>query len=118
MEVEISSSPNASESTVTPSVKSPSTDRKISTEGLRERKPWRISAPRRPALEGDQPARPDLDEQDHQQDHVGLRRQRVGGVEPFDPLLEEADQRGARQRAPDIADAAHHNGHEALHDVI
>ena len=43
---------------------------------------------------------------DDEENHVGLRRQGVGRVDPFDPFLQEADQGGARERAPDIADAA------------
>jgi hypothetical protein len=41
------------------------------------------------ALEGDDALGAELDEQDDEEDHVGLRGQRVGGVQPLDALLQE-----------------------------
>ena len=48
------------------------------------------------------PAWPELDEEDHEEDHVGLRSQSVRGVHPLDPLLQEANQRSARPSVPKI----------------
>ena len=76
------------------------------------------SIPCRAALEGNDAPWPELNEDDDKDDHIGLRRQRVRGVQELDPLLEPTDHRRPRQRAPDIADAAHNDGHEALNDIV
>src|SRR6056297_4230868 len=95
IEVDTMPTPKASDMTVMESVKAARAPMKIRTEGLRARKDLLISHLRRAALEGDDALWPELDEQDHEQDHVGLGRQGVGRVQPFDPFLEKADHPGA-----------------------
>src|SRR5579872_1374540 len=69
----------------------------------------------RPALEREHAARPPLDEQDQKDQHDDLAKHSAS--ERLNELVHHAQCQRTDQRAPQIADTAEHDDHEAVDDV-
>src|SRR5215469_8602321 len=69
----------------------------------------------RAALQREQPARPALDEQDDEDQHQDLAQH--GASIGFEELVDDAERRGAEQRAEEVSDAAEHHDHERVDDI-